>query len=77
MSLFSTGVLRIPRLPFECCCAFLPGPAGDFTRRRMDRLGEAYDEAILSLIREWDAEDDPSFGATWFVQLPYLSSQND
>ena len=33
----------------------------------MDQLGQGYDEAILSLIEEWDAEDDPSFGATWYV----------
>ncbi|CAD6575832.1 MAG: hypothetical protein TREMPRED_001504 [Tremellales sp. Tagirdzhanova-0007] len=54
-----------PHLPLECSCAFLPGPAGDLTRQRMDQLGQGYDEAILSLIEEWDAEDDPSFGATW------------
>ena len=33
----------------------------------MDQLANAYDEAVFSLLIDWEAEDDPSFGATWFV----------
>ncbi|EIW72937.1 hypothetical protein TREMEDRAFT_15851, partial [Tremella mesenterica DSM 1558] len=55
----------IPHLPVECSCALLPGPAGDYTRQRMDELGEAYDTAVLEVIREWEQEDDPTFAAIW------------
>ncbi|RSH83935.1 hypothetical protein EHS25_005179 [Saitozyma podzolica] len=52
-------------LPLECSCALLPGPAGDYTRSKMDEMGEAYDAAVLEVIREWEEEADPSFGAIW------------
>jgi phospholipase B1 len=31
----------------------------------MDEMGEAYDAAVLEVIREWEEEADPSFGAIW------------
>lgn len=64
---YCSGPFRpiVPRLPLECSCAMLPGPAGDFTRAKMDELGEAYDAAVLDVIKEWVAEDDPSFAAIW------------
>lgn len=43
----------------------LPGPAGDFTRSKMDQLSEEYDDAVKNLIREWAEENDPSFGVAW------------
>ncbi|KAK8844732.1 hypothetical protein IAR55_006582 [Kwoniella newhampshirensis] len=58
-------LLPLPHLALECSCALLPGPAGDFTRGKMDDLGEAYDEAVLQVIKEWEEEDDPTFGALW------------
>lgn len=54
-----------PHLPFQCSCAFLPGPLGDYTRKKMDELSEEYDAALIALIRDWTAEEDPSFGVTW------------
>jgi hypothetical protein len=36
---------------------------------KMDDLSEAYDEAVLSLIKNWSEEGDPSFGAIWSVPL--------
>nr|XP_018266174.1 uncharacterized protein I303_00143 [Kwoniella dejecticola CBS 10117]OBR88332.1 hypothetical protein I303_00143 [Kwoniella dejecticola CBS 10117] len=60
-----TPGLPLPHLALECSCALLPGPAGDYTRQRMDEQGKAYDEAVLEVIREWEEEDDPSFGAIW------------
>jgi phospholipase B1 len=57
----------LPHLPLECSCALLPGPAGDYTRSKMDEMGEAYDAAVLEVIREWEEEADPSFGAIWCV----------
>ncbi|GFZ44598.1 hypothetical protein JCM24511_02322 [Saitozyma sp. JCM 24511] len=50
----------LPHLPLECSC-----PAGDYTRSKMDEMGEAYDAAVLEVIREWEEEADPSFGAIW------------
>ncbi|WWD22714.1 hypothetical protein CI109_107207 [Kwoniella shandongensis] len=58
-------LLPLPHLALECSCALLPGPAGDYTRGKMDELGEAYDEAVLQVIEEWEKEDDPTFGAIW------------
>ncbi|WVN88522.1 uncharacterized protein L203_103733 [Cryptococcus depauperatus CBS 7841] len=55
----------IPHLPLECNCALLPGLVGDWTRKRMDELAEAYDEAVLEVVREWEREEDPTFGAIW------------
>lgn len=43
----------------------LPGPLGDYTRSRMDDLSDRYDAAVLALIDEWRAEDDPSFAVVW------------
>jgi len=43
----------------------LPGLAGSVTRKRMDDLAEAYDEAVIKMIREWDKEDDETFAAIW------------
>ncbi|WRT63230.1 uncharacterized protein IL334_000133 [Kwoniella shivajii] len=57
--------IPIPNLALECSCALLPGPAGDFTRSKMDELGENYDLAVLEIIKEWEDENDPSFGAVW------------
>ncbi|WVQ94178.1 hypothetical protein IAU59_001256 [Kwoniella sp. CBS 9459] len=57
--------LPFPHLALECSCALLPGPAGDLTRRKMDELGQAYDEAVHEIIREWERESDDSFGVTW------------
>ncbi|WVF66567.1 hypothetical protein IAT40_001307 [Kwoniella sp. CBS 6097] len=57
--------LPFPHLALECSCALLPGPAGDLTRRKMDELGEAYDQAVLEVIREWQHEADDNFGVTW------------
>ncbi|WVQ72265.1 hypothetical protein IAR50_001814 [Cryptococcus sp. DSM 104548] len=56
---------HIPHLPLECGCAMIPGPAGDWTRRKMDELGEDYDEAVLELVREWEQEGDEGFGVIW------------
>ncbi|TYJ57438.1 hypothetical protein B9479_001754 [Cryptococcus floricola] len=56
---------HIPHLPLECGCAMIPGPAGDWTRRKMDELGEEYDEAVLELVREWEQEGDDGFGVIW------------
>ncbi|KAL1408829.1 hypothetical protein Q8F55_005643 [Vanrija albida] len=56
---------RLPNLPLECSCAMLPGPVGDWTRARMDDLSDKYDAAVLALIDEWRAEDDPSFAVLW------------
>ncbi|OWZ36407.1 hypothetical protein C347_00578 [Cryptococcus neoformans AD2-60a] len=55
----------IPHFPLECSCALLPGPTGDWTRQKMDELGEAYDEAVLEIVREWEKEGDEHFGAIW------------
>ncbi|KAL7419380.1 hypothetical protein Q5752_006218 [Cryptotrichosporon argae] len=71
---YCSGPLRpVPHLPLECSCALLPGPAGDYTRARMDDLGDAYDAAVLTLVRAWNAERDPHFGVVWqpgqFVDL--------
>jgi phospholipase B1 len=33
----------------------------------MDELAEAYDKAVIELIREWDEEDDETFAAIWCV----------
>lgn len=43
----------------------LPGLLGSITRKRMDELAEAYDQAAISLIREWDKENDETFAAVW------------
>ncbi|KAK4686310.1 phospholipase B1, membrane-associated, partial [Tremellales sp. Uapishka_1] len=59
----------IPHLPLECSCAFLPGPAGDFTRTKMDELSDAYDAAVLEVVKDWEAENDPAFGVIWRVIL--------
>ena len=61
----SSGGLPIHHLPLECNCAMLPGLAGSVTRKRMDDLAEAYDEAVIKMIREWDKEDDETFAAIW------------
>ena len=45
----------------------LPGPFGDWTRRKMDALGTAYDQAVVQLIREWNEKRDPTFAAVWCV----------
>lgn len=58
----------IPRLPLECACAMLPGPAGDLTRKKMDELGEAYDAAVLEKVKQWNEEQDPSFGVLWCAE---------
>ncbi|BEI83151.1 hypothetical protein CcaverHIS002_0310190 [Cutaneotrichosporon cavernicola] len=55
----------VPHLPLECSCATLPGPVGDYTRRRMDELGQAYDEAVRHRVRQWDAERNSTFAAIW------------
>ncbi|WVW81292.1 hypothetical protein I302_103283 [Kwoniella bestiolae CBS 10118] len=57
--------LPIPHLALECSCALIPGPVGDYTRQKMDELGEAYDQAVWEVIKEWEEEDDPSFAAIW------------
>ncbi|KAK6904726.1 hypothetical protein I203_105542 [Kwoniella mangroviensis CBS 8507] len=57
--------LPIPHLALECSCALIPGPVGDYTRQKMDELGQAYDQAVWDVIREWEEEDDPSFAAIW------------
>ncbi|WWC90174.1 uncharacterized protein L201_005107 [Kwoniella dendrophila CBS 6074] len=57
--------LPLPNIAWECSCALIPGPVGDYTRQRMDDLGKSYDEAVRNVIKEWEEEDDPSFGATW------------
>lgn len=33
----------------------------------MDELGEAYDEAVLEIVKEWEKEDDEHFGAIWYA----------
>ncbi|WVQ82911.1 hypothetical protein IAT38_005047 [Cryptococcus sp. DSM 104549] len=58
-------LLPVPHLPLECSCALLPGPAGDWTRARMDELGEAYDKEVLEVVREWEEEDAEGFGVVW------------
>lgn len=35
----------------------------------MDELGEAYDEAVLEIVREWEKEDDEHFGAIWYATI--------
>ncbi|WWC67286.1 uncharacterized protein I206_101194 [Kwoniella pini CBS 10737] len=60
-----TPGLPFPHLALECNCALLPGPAGDYTRQRMDEQGKAYDEAVLEIIKGWEEENDPSFAAIW------------
>ena len=55
----------IPHLPLECSCALLPGPAGDYTRAKMDALSEEYDTAVHAIIKQWNEEGDPGFGARW------------
>ncbi|ORY26517.1 hypothetical protein BCR39DRAFT_560553 [Naematelia encephala] len=55
----------IPHLPLECSCALLPGPLGEVTRRKMDLLGDEYDRAVLGMIKDWEEEGDPTFGAIW------------
>lgn len=62
---YCQGPLPFPHLSVECSCALLPGLVGDFTRWRMDQLAEAYDTAVLQLLRTWAAEDDESFAAVW------------
>ncbi|WVQ64327.1 uncharacterized protein L199_002489 [Kwoniella botswanensis] len=57
--------LPIPHLALECSCALIPGPVGDYTRQKMDELGQAYDQAVWDVIREWEEEADPSFAAIW------------
>lgn len=48
----------------------LPGPFGDWTRRKMDALGAEYDQAVLQLIREWNEKRDPTFAVVWCVSVP-------
>ncbi|ORX35013.1 hypothetical protein BD324DRAFT_112149 [Kockovaella imperatae] len=55
----------LPHLPLECNCALLPGPVGDYTRRRMDDMSEAYDSAVLQVIKDWQQESDREFGVMW------------
>ncbi|ODO09998.1 hypothetical protein I350_02222 [Cryptococcus amylolentus CBS 6273] len=55
----------VPHLPLECACALTPGPIGDVTRQRMDSTGEAYDNAVLEIVKAWEAEDDDGFGVMW------------
>lgn len=55
----------VPRLPLGCSCAFSPGIVGDTSRKRMDDLGQRYDEAVLQVLRDWEQEGDPRFGAMW------------
>jgi phospholipase B1 len=43
----------------------LPGPFGDWTRRKMDALAAEYDQAVLQLIREWNAKRNPTFAVVW------------
>ncbi|RSH88410.1 uncharacterized protein EHS24_000954 [Apiotrichum porosum] len=62
---YCQGPLPFPHISVECSCALIPGLVGDFTRWRMDNLAEAYDTAVLELIREWEAEDDSTFAAVW------------
>jgi phospholipase B1 len=49
-------------MAFECSCALLPTITGNIARQRMDALADAYNEAILELIREWEEEGDESLG---------------
>lgn len=35
----------------------------------MDELGEAYDEAVLEIVKEWEKEDDEHFGAIWYAPI--------
>lgn len=49
-------------MAFECSCALLPTLAGDIARQKMDALADAYNEAILGLIREWEEEGDDTLG---------------
>ena len=55
----------LPHLPLECSCAFLPGLVGDYTRRKMDDIGEAYDVAVLKVVKDWLEEGDDTFGVMW------------
>lgn len=43
----------------------LPGFTGQYTRYKMDELSDAYDQAVLDLVAEWNAQDDDSFGVIW------------
>ncbi|WVQ73259.1 hypothetical protein IAR50_002827 [Cryptococcus sp. DSM 104548] len=61
-----TATLRdVPHLSWECACAVTPGPKGDATGQRTETTGDAYDNAVLELVREWEAEDDDGFGIMW------------
>jgi phospholipase B1 len=60
----------IPHLPLECSCALLPGPAGEYTRSKMDELAAEYDEAVKALINKWNGEKDAKFGVRWYVPYP-------
>ncbi|WVR03054.1 hypothetical protein IAU60_000043 [Kwoniella sp. DSM 27419] len=60
-----TPGLPLPHLALECGCALLPGPAGDYTRQKMDEQGEAYDQAVQAVVEQWQEEHDPSFGVIW------------
>ena len=59
------GIPGVPNFPLECSCALLPGPGGNITRARMDALADAYDTAMLGVIREWEEEGDPYLGVLW------------
>lgn len=68
----STHLPPLPHLPVECSCAMLPGPFGDWTRRKMDALAAEYDKAVLQLVREWNAHHNPTFAVVWCVVLALL-----
>ncbi|KAI9633160.1 uncharacterized protein MKK02DRAFT_18674 [Dioszegia hungarica] len=56
---------HIPSLAFECSCALLPTPAGDIARAKMDALAEAYNQAILGVIHQWEEEGDEKLGVIY------------
>lgn len=49
----------------------IPGPAGDWTRRKMDDLGEAYDRAVRQVIKAWGQE------AEWISSAPEDVCEDD
>ncbi|KAG7539647.1 hypothetical protein FFLO_03446 [Filobasidium floriforme] len=54
-----------PTLPIECQCAWAPGPLGDASRKKMDALGEEYNQALQVVVAELNAENRGDFMVIW------------
>ena len=61
-----------PTLPIECQCAWAPGPLGDASRKKMDALGEEYNQALQTMVKELNDHGADDFFIIWYEPVLFL-----